>query len=192
MEPSTAAQHTTAWLLDRARGGDDAARAALVARLEPLLRRFARGRVPLLLRAEGDTGDLVQATWLRVLGRLDAIEASHPGAFFAYLRQALINGLREGLRRHARSRVAPGADPEAALDDLAAAASVAPDDWLAWEQSLARLPAEHRGLVLMRFEFGMSFAEIATELGETPDGVRMKLNRAIARMAQASRDGPTD
>jgi hypothetical protein len=31
----------------------------------------------------------------------------------------------------------------------------------------------------------MSFGEIAAEIGETPDGVRMKLNRAIARMAQA-------
>ncbi len=42
----------------------------------------------------------------------------------------------------------------------------------------------------MRYEFGMSFAEIAAELGETADGVRMKLNRAIARMAQAA-DGGT-
>jgi DNA-directed RNA polymerase specialized sigma24 family protein len=32
----------------------------------------------------------------------------------------------------------------------------------------------------------MSFAEIATELGESADGVRMKLNRAIARMASAA------
>jgi DNA-directed RNA polymerase specialized sigma24 family protein len=40
--------------------------------------------------------------------------------------------------------------------------------------------------VLMRFEFGMSFVEIAEELGESSDGVRMKLNRAIARMAGAA------
>jgi DNA-directed RNA polymerase specialized sigma24 family protein len=35
----------------------------------------------------------------------------------------------------------------------------------------------------MRFEFGMSFVEIADEIGETSDGVRMKVNRALARMA---------
>jgi DNA-directed RNA polymerase specialized sigma24 family protein len=38
----------------------------------------------------------------------------------------------------------------------------------------------------MRFEFGMSFVEIAEELGESSDGVRMKLNRALARMAGAA------
>ena len=40
----------------------------------------------------------------------------------------------------------------------------------------------HRGLVAMRFEFGMSFVEIAGELGETPDGVRVKLNRVLKKM----------
>ena len=67
-------------------------------------------------------------------------------------------------------------------------ANVDPADWIAWEQALATLAPEHRGLVLMRFEFGMSFAEIAAETGESADGVRMKLNRAIARMAGAVHD----
>ena len=35
----------------------------------------------------------------------------------------------------------------------------------------------------MRFEFGMSFAEIAAEFGETADAMRMRVNRAIARIA---------
>jgi DNA-directed RNA polymerase specialized sigma24 family protein len=38
-------------------------------------------------------------------------------------------------------------------------------------------------MIIMRFEFGMSFIEMAEELHESPDGVRMKLNRAIQRMA---------
>ena len=63
------------------------------------------------------------------------------------------------------------------------------DDWLAWEQSLAALSPEQRSLVLMRFEFGMSFLEMARELGQSPDGVRMKVNRVIARMAGQS-DAP--
>ena len=37
--------------------------------------------------------------------------------------------------------------------------------------------------MLMRFEFGMSFPEIAAELGQSADGVRMKLNRALKQMA---------
>jgi RNA polymerase sigma-70 factor (ECF subfamily) len=182
---STAHQHTTAWLLDRARGGDRQARQQLVVRVEPLLRRFAHGRIPQLLRHKEDTADLVQLTWLKVLDKLDGIDAREPGAFFAYLRAVLINALRESLRREAATPVASGGELMERAESVVPAAHVELTDWLAYEQALARLAPEHRGLVLMRFEFGMSFAEIADELGETPDGVRMKLNRAIARMAHA-------
>lgn len=182
---STAHQHTTAWLLDRARAGDRLARQQLVQRVEPLLRRFARGRIPQLLRHREDTADLVQLTWLKVLNKLDGIDAGEPGAFFAYLRAVLINALRESLRREAAAPVAAGGELADKAEAVVPAARVDITDWLAYEQALARLVPEHRGLVLMRFEFGMSFAEIAAETGETSDGVRMKLNRAIARMAQA-------
>ncbi len=188
MAESTAALHTTAQLLGRIRSGDGAARVALVARIEPLLRRFAQGRVPQLLRHQEDTADLVQLTWLKALGTLDAIEPREPGAFFAYLRTMLINALRESLRRHGRSPVVAGSDVEQVVEAVLPAANVDPSDWIAWEQSLAMLSPAHRGLVLMRFEFGMSFAEIAAETGESSDGVRMKLNRALARMAGAAHD----
>jgi RNA polymerase sigma-70 factor (ECF subfamily) len=187
---STSDLHTTAWLLDRARGGDRNARSALVARVEPLLRRFAHGRIPQLLRHREDTADLVQLTWAKVLDKLDAIDASEPGAFFAYLRAVLINALRESLRREAIAPVAAGGDVADKAAAVVPAANVDPTDWIAYEQSLAALAPEHRGIVLMRYEFGMSFSEIAAELGESPDGVRMKLNRAIARMAQAAGGGP--
>ncbi len=64
------------------------------------------------------------------------------------------------------------------------------DDWLAYEQAIAALPAESRVLVLMRFEFGMSFTEIAAEFGETPDVIRMRVNRAVARIAQEGHGQP--
>jgi RNA polymerase sigma-70 factor (ECF subfamily) len=190
MTESTAASHTTALLLHRIRDGDASARSLLVARVEPLLRRFARGRVPQLLRHQQDTGDLVQMTWLRVIERLPEIRTGSAGDFFAYLRTVLINALREALRRQGRSPVqGPGGEADAADAAVLPADAVDPDDWLAYEQALAQLEPAHRALVLMRFEFGMSFAEIAEELGESPDGVRMKLNRAIARMAGAAGAG---
>jgi RNA polymerase sigma-70 factor (ECF subfamily) len=192
MVESTAGQHTTAQLLDRIRGGDARAREALVARIEPLLRRFAHGRVPQLLRHQQDTADLVQLTWLKALDRIDAIETREPGAFFAYLRTILINALRQSLRSHGRSPVVGGGDIAEVVESVLPAANADPTDWIAWEQALGTLAPEHRGLVLMRFEFGMSFAEIGAETGESPDGVRMKLNRAIARMAAAAHDDAAD
>ncbi len=183
MSDSTAAQHTTASLLNRVRDGDMAARTALIARVEPLLRRFAHGRVPQQLRHQEDTGDLVQLTWLKVLDRLPSIEVHEPGAFFAYLRTVLINALRDSLRREGRSPVQGDGEVVDAVAAVLPVNQTDPDDWLIWEQSLSILAPYYRGLVLMRFEFGMSFAEIGVELGESSDGVRMKLNRAIARMA---------
>lgn len=187
MSESSTTSHTTALLLHRIRGGDAAARGVLVARVEPLLRRFARGRVPQLLRHQHDTGDLVQITWLRVLDRLGDIRSDSAGDFFAYLRTVLINALRESLRRQGASPMqGPGGERDAVDAAMLPADQVELEDWLAYEQSLAALETGHRTLVLMRFEFGMSFVEIAEELGESADGVRMKLNRAIARMAGAA------
>lgn len=174
--------NTTAILLDKIRGGDAAARVILIERVEPLLRRFARGRIPQLLRRDQDTADLLQWTWLKVLERLDQIQTQQSGDFFAYLRTALINGLNESLRRMGRNPVVSTLDFDLAQLSLPAE-SVDLTDWLAYEQALTLLPKEHRNLVLMRFEFGMSFSEIGEEVGQSPDGVRLKISRACARMA---------
>lgn len=177
-----ASEHTTLYLLNRIRAGDDQARAELIQRIGPLLQRFARGRIPSLLRHEQDTADLLQSTWLRVLDKLEGIRTDAPGDFFSYLRTVLLNALREALRRHQRSPVSAHAgDGEA---EQMTAENVAADDWVAYEHALARLPQEQRVLLQMRFEFGMSFVEIANEFDEKPDAIRMRVNRAVQRIAE--------
>ena len=175
------------FLLARIQGGDLSARRILVARIEPRLQRFARGRWPKLLRHEQDTADLMQLTWLKVLEKLDSIAVQRPGDFFAYLRTVLLNALRETLRRHDRSPISPQADVLLSADSIVAD-NVPLDDWLAYEQALATLPGDDRVLVIMRFEFGMRFVEMAEELGESPDAIRMRVTRALARVAEGYRD----
>ncbi len=181
MTANAPADWTTERLLSRCRDGDGQARNLLVARVQPLLQRFARGRVPGLLRHQQDTADLVQLTWLKALDRIPEFQSRHPGAFFAYLREILLNALRESMRRH-RPLQDIERTPEAEFD-ASMPAGVAPEDWLAYEQSLARLDEAQRAMVLMRFEFGMSYPEIGLELGQSPDAVRVRVNRALARMA---------
>jgi RNA polymerase sigma factor (sigma-70 family) len=181
MRECEASANTTSILLQQIRSGNSVARAQLVARLQPLLTRFAHGRLPKLLRHEQDTLDLVQSTWLKVLDKLGQIDCPEPGMFFSYLRTVLLNGLRESLRRHAR---APFDAQE--LPENLPAADADPADWLAYEQLLQQLEPPYQMLVTMRFEFGMSFVEMADELHESADGVRMKLGRALARMAAQS------
>ncbi len=162
------------------REGDSAARTALIARIQPLLMRFAHGRLPGLLRSSQDTADLLQMTWIKALDRIEDIECKKAGALFAYLRTVLVNTLREELRRHNGD---PQREDESALQSLPAAGG-APDDWIAYEQMLGSLDESHRTLMVMRFEFGMSFAEIGDELELSADAVRMQLNRAVQRLAR--------
>ena len=89
----------TADLLRRARAGDAGALDDLFRRHLPPLRRWARGRLPRWTRDLRDTEDVVQETLLQTLKRIDVFEPRHEGALQAYLRQALINRVRDEVRR---------------------------------------------------------------------------------------------
>src|SRR5215204_5927814 len=89
-------------LVVRARAGDRLAVEALLQRCLPGLRRWAHGRLPPAARASLDTQDLVQETVLHVLRRLDHFEPRHVGAMQAYLRQSVINRIRDEVRRIGR------------------------------------------------------------------------------------------
>lgn len=192
MERPADAEHTTQALLQRIRDGDDAAREQLLRRVMPLFERWARGRLPDRARGAVETADLVQMTLISALRGVDRFQSDHPGAFFAYLRAILLNALRKTIRHEAMpgSRCAP----EDVEEELAEAGSpletlVGRENLIAYEQALRALSPVHQSLVVMRFELGMSFPEIAEELGESVDGVRVKLNRALKKMVATLDDG---
>src|SRR5262245_60264019 len=86
-------------LLARVRQGDRDALDALIDRCLPALRRWARGRLPAGARGLLDTQDIVQDAMVRALDHLDTFESRHEGALQAYLRQAVINRIRDEARR---------------------------------------------------------------------------------------------
>src|SRR6476660_4038466 len=86
-------------LLARARSGDADALNDLCARYLPRLQKWAHGRLPAWARGALDTHDLVQDTLAQVLKRIGDFEPRHEGAFHGYLRQALINRVRDEIRR---------------------------------------------------------------------------------------------
>jgi RNA polymerase sigma-70 factor (ECF subfamily) len=53
----------------------------------------------------------------------------------------------------------------------------------AYEQALAALPKRQQALIVMRVEFGMSYPEIAVEVGGTADAVRVMVARAIVQLS---------
>ncbi len=180
---------STTVLLGRARAGDTAARDRLFARVLPPLRRWAHQRMPSSARDLHDTEDLVQVTMLRAFQRLDHFDPRGPGAFLGYLRQILLNAIRDELRRAGRRPGHDELDPALADPGPSALERVLGRDALAhYERALAALEDEPREAVIMRIELGFSHQEIADALGKpTANAARMVVARALVTLAEGMR-----
>jgi RNA polymerase sigma factor (sigma-70 family) len=173
-------------LLQRVRGGDVDALDRLLQRYTPALRRWARGRLPQWARDVSDTQDLVQDTLIRAMKHLDTFRPDGPGALQAYLRQALMNRIRDELRRAHRRPFATE------LNDTIAERGASPLEQAighealdAYEAALAELRAEDREAIIARLELGQSYEEVAAILGKpTPNAARVAVNRAVVRLAE--------
>ena len=93
---------STFHLIERARAGDQEALERLFSRYLKPLQRWASGRLPKWARDLADTDDLVQDTLAQTFKKIDDFEPRHVGALQAYLRQAVLNRIRNELRRKGR------------------------------------------------------------------------------------------
>jgi RNA polymerase sigma-70 factor (ECF subfamily) len=177
---------STSELIRRVREGDRESLERLIERHLAPLRRYVSGRLPRWARDLADTDDLVQDTLLRTFSRMDAFEVRGAGALHAYLRQAVMNRLRDELRRKGRAPVlldvnemelaGEGSPLEETMGREAATRYVA---------ALARLDPEDRELIIGRVEMEYSFAELAGMLGKpTADAARKAARRALLRLAE--------
>jgi len=177
---------STLELIRRVREGDKDSLERLIQRHMGPLRRYVSGRLPGWARDLADTDDLVQDTLIRTFTKLDGFEVRGAGALHAYLRQAVMNRLRDELRR--KGRVPPLVDVEKI--DLAGEGSPleetigreAADRYVA---ALARLEPGEREAIIGRVEMEYSYAELAEALGKpTPDAARKAARRALLRLAE--------
>lgn len=176
---------STTQLLLRYRDGEQTAADELVARYLPILRRWARGRLPQRVRDLSETEDLVQMTFLRALKRLDDFDPERPGALLAYLRTILLNLVREEIRRSSRRGAEVSLQDSLPAPQVSAVESLIGTEQLAaYEAALGKLPELKRNAVIMRLEFGMSFQDIATELDKpSANAARMTVSRALDDLA---------
>jgi DNA-directed RNA polymerase specialized sigma24 family protein len=121
---------------------------------------------------------------MRTLARLPAVEVRGPGAFFAYLRQVLLNRLRDEIRARIEIRVQlhsdmadPGPSP---LDQV-----IGRETLDRYDAALARLRECERDAVVGRVELGCSYEELMPLLAKpSVDATRMAVGRALVRLAQ--------
>jgi RNA polymerase sigma factor (sigma-70 family) len=180
----------TVELIIRARTGDQTAVEAILQRCLPSLKRWAHGRLPAAARGHLDTGDLVQDAAMNAIARLDSFEPRHVGAMQAYLRQSVMNRIRDEIRRFTRRPTT------VELPDDFASEEPSPLEQAIHEQAYARyreainaLKPKERELVIARVEAQWTAPEIAEHFGfNTVDGARMAVNRAMQRLVVAMKE----
>ena len=177
---------STLELVHRAKAGDRDALERLVERCLPPLRRWASGRLPRWTRDLMDTDDVVQETIVRAVNRLENFEPRHEGALQAYLRQAVMNRIRDEVRRSGRTPAATtiGDDHQdraaSPLDEAIGHEAVE-----RYEAALARLRPDEREAIITRVEMDASYDAVARALGKpSADAARMAVSRALLRLAQ--------
>jgi len=154
-----------------------------------LVRRYEKPIYNLMLRmtgSEADAIDLTQDAFIRAYENLNRFRPS--GRFFNWLYTIGMNLARDHLRRTKIKKEAekqlrgsnssPHIDPEKE--------SVLPDQ-LAPEEvrtSLQQLPFEYREAIFLRFHEGLSMKELATILGVSLSGAKMRVRRGVLKLRQ--------
>ena len=167
----------------RCQAGDERAFAELFARFAERTLRYLRGLV-------GDAAeDVHQEVWLSVYRGVASL--ADPRAFRTWLYRTTRHRAVDHLRRRRRERelvadleadmVAERDETSAPADEdpLAAATPLAASEIAA---ALAALPAPQREVLVLRYQDGLGYAEIATVVGCSVGTVRSRLHHAKRRL----------
>jgi RNA polymerase sigma-70 factor (ECF subfamily) len=188
-DPQDLDAHSSIELLALARSGNEDALGVLFARYLVPLRRWARGRLPQWARDIADTDDLVQDALLQTFKRIELFEPERSGALDAYLRQSVMNRIRDEFRRSRRRGAVAALDSNATADgpsplDEAIGAELIED----YERALARLRPEERDAIVGRIEMDLTYEELAETLGRpTSNAARSAVVRALFKLAEEMR-----
>jgi len=163
-------------LLQRARAGDAEARDRLFARWLPGLSRWASGRLPRSRYGLLKPDDFVQETLVSTFKGLNGFDHCHEGGLMAFLRQAVMNRIRDETPGRGRERDRHACPLELAIGREAVER---------YEAALQRLRAEEREAIVARIEMDCTYDEVARALGQSSaDAARIAVGRALLRLAE--------
>jgi RNA polymerase sigma factor (sigma-70 family) len=173
-------------LVVRAREGDDEALGRLCARYLPRLQRWAHGRLPSWARGALETQDLAQDTLMLAVRRLKYFEPRHEGAFQAYLRQTLLNRVRDEVRRgRRRGHSGPLDSAEPTRDPSPLEEAIGQETLDRYETALQRLRPQDREAIIARIEMGLEYSEVASALTKpSVAAAHMAVSRALVKLAK--------
>jgi len=174
----------------RVRAGDERAAAELVERYEPAIRRAVRVRLrdPRLRRLieSVDFCQSVPATFF-VRVALGQYDLENPDQLLKLLTTIARNKLAgQANREHADRRDQRRINPDAVIEECLAPGS-SPSHQVSnreiVQEARRRMTPKERA-ILARREQGLEWAEIAAEMGGSPDALRIRFSRAVARITR--------
>jgi RNA polymerase sigma factor (sigma-70 family) len=139
------------------------------------------------VRTAADTADVIQDAVAGVLARFRGLDLPGPGAFAAYLGEAVRNRIRDEHRRFARRGLHVPAAPLVDLSPSPLDRHIARDFELRYLAALARLTPVDQYLIVGHIELDYSHDQLGYMTGRTRNAARMALQRALARLAEEMR-----
>lgn len=197
-DPASPAQpEDLARLIAAARRGEAAALDSLFGRNLPPLIAFIRARAGKAIAARESAMDIAQSVFREVLQDADRIHLQGEGAFRNWLfmaaaRKVLDRAKFLGRERRDVSREVPLPEPGPEADALLAsyAALCTPSQHAAAREELARieaaiqdLPEDQRDAVMMSRLMGLSYPQIAQQMGRSEASVRGLVARGLGALS---------
>jgi len=159
--------------------------AALALKYRPFLKAIAAAEFPDHLQSRIDDSDLVQETLLKATRQVDQFRGSTEKELEAWLRETLLNQIRDSLRFHGRQQRDVGIEIAVPLSEISTSDPTASEQVRKAEakeliqRCLSDLPEDYRTVLLLRQQNDLSFVEISDQMQRSPDAVRMLWGRAI-------------
>jgi RNA polymerase sigma factor (sigma-70 family) len=163
----------------------------------PLLRSWTARRVPQWLESSADADDLVQQAAMKTLRQLHRLTPERSASIQAYMRQIVVNLVRDEARKSGRSPDhIPLEDEHAAGGASALDAIIGHELWITYADAMRTLSARDRKAVTGRLERGLSYELLKDVLKvRTANAARVAVSRALVRLVKAmclQPEAPTD
>jgi RNA polymerase sigma-70 factor, ECF subfamily len=174
---------------------------SLLERYRAYLRMLARAQIEPRLRDKVDLSGVVQQTLFEAFQSIEEFRSREPARQAAWLRQALVNNLRDALRKltaeardmHRERSLDEAVERSSARLELCLAGSgIAPDEeasrheqLLLLAEALEVLPDDQRLAVERHYLQGEPLSRVAEELGRTTGATAALLYRTLKKLREA-------
>lgn len=146
------------------------------------------------LAARVDDSDIVQETLFKATAQLGQFQGRSDAEMKAWLREILLNQIKDNVRFHARQQRDVGLEqfmPMAEVHSSGSSASAVLRDGESRERiwkAINELSEDQKTVIIMRLQTNSDFGEIGEKMHRSADAVRMLWGRALVILGQKLTD----